>query len=1152
MSQTGHPERIVRHDPRIVPVEVEKSEATSLLERLPDHVLKSPPMLKWARTIVVILSIEQRIGTCFHGESTKQHTDEMLQKYREAKSEMDSWFTGETAFDRQALVDRVRLLPSAGPGTPAALANKLLSSYAGLRKHFFLIELLAGQQGRPSQRAASAIVQAVRCNMALTSHNEYVVQFLGSAEKIERWFWKSQEAMPSLMLLSKAELQQRSTGLLTKQQHRIVEKLPSERVSLVSLRQYQRTHPAPKVCRKVVKHTHVSRGFRGWSESASTAHVSKSITGVHTSEGTDVSHWVRLGRKRRVMLSDSDDEDSDHTHAEVAVNQPAVNNLHTRRPVVPCTPMPHKVDIRTLEHDDPTEQLKATLDTRKKRRRKLEAVGDQKRAWSSSPSLPPVQLSEATTCELVADAVAIGKVILRPVASSKVYCAQSAPRRLIMHTYQIMSMKGCFTDLAKLAQWTVSSANTAAVDAGPNLQCPIHKFVRERLGAQKGVALAHSARGDTDTTADAKERTSGGCFYFTQRRLYYSPNSDFHSRWKKLFAEDDMGNASNDTSIFRTLHTQDRLPSFCLATANEIFSVYVGSIASVDDMLIKELLELCGTELSPMTEWSREVDRVTGRGSLGIAKYRGPAGAACAMRTLNGLAVPIPTSESDTTTSEARTTSIQLKVGREQGKSLKQYETEVSRQNDRAPAAAALSLRTQFRLARQAVERKVAQWVRRADRSSPSTVKRDDDAHSASTVAPPLSDGLEGHNRWRCADPDVDSDSRAKMHIKEAQEGCEAAPQSATTASPRLEGSPGLEETLGIEEDRQVHRSCDANVIGPGAEADGPQDLRSDFELACALQAEEDALARAITSDTQEDDHSPVSERRQLRSDTVAAQSDNRTRSDEDNSHSDSSSHSDDSGIRGAGGGRVGMSWTNAELESLWLMIEISGPGDWDSKAEMLGTGRTGRALMSKFYARRASGVVAQSITSSTKNFATGSSVKSDKPTAFPKQTHEGECQRDNGSSFDNTPASQICSICMSVAVEPVTTPCHHTFCTECITYWLHQLEAGTMKRCPTCRQGLRQFSRQLPFSDELPAAWRDEVVDQNDEPLVMCVGQRVEADFGEYGTYYSGVVSAINDDGTVSIAYDDGDTEDAVKRTSVCVHKDSTATTSEEVRQCD
>ena len=345
-----------------------------------------------------------------------------------------------------------------------------------------------------------------------------------------------------------------------------------------------------------------------------------------------------------------------------------------------------------------------------------------------------------------------------------------------------------------------------------------------------------------------------------------------------------------------------------------------------------------------------------------------------------------------------------------------------------------------------------------------------------------------------------------------------------------------------------ANNSVDSVTENPAGEAtaEEPQESHSDFELARALQAEEDsAFAQEMTSNAQKNDDSPVFERRHLRSHSAGVRLNHPlTGNDRPRNNIGDCAHSDHSGTASSSsarnGERVWRTWTNDELEKLWLMIEISGPGDWDSKAEMLGTGRTGRALMSKFYARRGS-VVTQS---NDLGKQSDSQSNCDDCTPIGQGEPEGDCTSGIGSSNENSSnTSGVCSICMSVALEPVETPCRHTFCTDCISYWLNQKEAGTMKRCPTCRQGLRQFSRQLSFNDQLPAAWRDEGDDQK-ETAGLRVGQRVLADFGEYGTYYSGVVATTNSDGTFGIAYDDGDAEDAVKRTSIQIPDDSTAAT--------
>ena len=47
-------------------------------------------------------------------------------------------------------------------------------------------------------------------------------------------------------------------------------------------------------------------------------------------------------------------------------------------------------------------------------------------------------------------------------------------------------------------------------------------------------------------------------------------------------------------------------------------------------------------------------------------------------------------------------------------------------------------------------------------------------------------------------------------------------------------------------------------------------------------------------------------------------------------------------------------------------------------------------------------------------------------------------------------------------------------------------------------------------------------------------VNSRVEANFGNQGRYYGGVISAANDDGTFQVQYDDGDFEASVLRSNM------------------
>lgn len=62
-------------------------------------------------------------------------------------------------------------------------------------------------------------------------------------------------------------------------------------------------------------------------------------------------------------------------------------------------------------------------------------------------------------------------------------------------------------------------------------------------------------------------------------------------------------------------------------------------------------------------------------------------------------------------------------------------------------------------------------------------------------------------------------------------------------------------------------------------------------------------------------------------------------------------------------------------------------------------------------------------------------------------------------------------------------------------------------------------------FENNVPAA----LLRKNDSHSFV-VGEKVTANYGGQGTFYSGVISAVNEDGTFDIAYDDGDREQSVR----------------------
>lgn len=177
-----------------------KRHTMAILQHLPEFVKESSSAMKWARTIAVILSIEHEVGTCFGsaaaaaGDGSAQ--DKKLKQQRAAKAVMDRWFAGRETYDHCALEGAVRLeseRPHAVDTDRPTIARRLLNSYADLRKTFFFGELLAGQHGTASQRAAAAVVKAVRGDGSAKQDSRQ--NFLENAARVERYFWKSQEAV---------------------------------------------------------------------------------------------------------------------------------------------------------------------------------------------------------------------------------------------------------------------------------------------------------------------------------------------------------------------------------------------------------------------------------------------------------------------------------------------------------------------------------------------------------------------------------------------------------------------------------------------------------------------------------------------------------------------------------------------------------------------------------------------------------------------------------------------------------------------------------------------------------------------------------------------------------------------------------------------
>ena len=57
-----------------------------------------------------------------------------------------------------------------------------------------------------------------------------------------------------------------------------------------------------------------------------------------------------------------------------------------------------------------------------------------------------------------------------------------------------------------------------------------------------------------------------------------------------------------------------------------------------------------------------------------------------------------------------------------------------------------------------------------------------------------------------------------------------------------------------------------------------------------------------------------------------------------------------------------------------------------------------------------------------------------------------------------------LCSICNKPFIEPISTPCDHTFCRDCIKRWIEK----NRKTCPTCRQQIKTSDQCIQVSRPL------------------------------------------------------------------------------------
>jgi hypothetical protein len=122
------------------------------------------------------------------------------------------------------------------------------------------------------------------------------------------------------------------------------------------------------------------------------------------------------------------------------------------------------------------------------------------------------------------------------------------------------------------------------------------------------------------------------------------------------------------------------------------FKICVGGLGDIDDGLIRRLLDMCGTLQSPCISWDRSRSSGGQLRGFGMCYYRGPSGAACAMRVLKGAQVRI-------------NVTIKMQVSKDQANHLRLYERNLAAATDMNR-----EVQERYRSLRQAIPKVVSQW----------------------------------------------------------------------------------------------------------------------------------------------------------------------------------------------------------------------------------------------------------------------------------------------------------------------------------------------------------------------------------------------------------------------------------------------------------
>eukprot|EP01047_Picozoa_sp_COSAG01_P052954 COSAG01_NODE_5625_length_4138_cov_8.799455_2_plen_560_part_00 len=129
----------------------------------------------------------------------------------------------------------------------------------------------------------------------------------------------------------------------------------------------------------------------------------------------------------------------------------------------------------------------------------------------------------ATAAAMEEGGLVSGRVRLKPASGSKAPKARRPPTSLSVQTERVLALRGCSPVLCRMQHWLLEplgNHSRGGADGGwwPQLLSAI--------GGSRGVAVG-SVRGGNSSGHH-------GCFYLTEKRLYYSDEGALHQGWEAL------------------------------------------------------------------------------------------------------------------------------------------------------------------------------------------------------------------------------------------------------------------------------------------------------------------------------------------------------------------------------------------------------------------------------------------------------------------------------------------------------------------------------------------------------------------------------------------------------------------------------------------